>query len=68
MNTVEGEVADLEIAVGVDEKVVGLEVAMHHVGRVQVFQAGCVETGRVRMTGGGREARAGDKHQTGGIS
>lgn len=35
----ETKVADLELAVGVDEQVAGLQVTMQHVGAVDVFQA-----------------------------
>ena len=33
------KIADLELAVGVDEQVAGLEVAVQHIGRVYVLQS-----------------------------
>jgi hypothetical protein len=51
----EPEVADLEVAVLVDEDVAGLEVAVDHAGRVDVFQAALEERvssgGMVRLGG-----------------
>ena len=35
----QSKIADLELAVGVDQQVAGLEVAVQHIGRVDVLQA-----------------------------
>ena len=57
--TCETEVADLEIAVLVDEDVAGLEIAVHHTSRVDVFQPTLLESASILahfchlFTGGG---------------
>ena len=51
--TCETEVADLEIAVLVDEDVAGLEIAVHHTSRVDVFQPTLLESASILAHFGG---------------